>query len=68
MFHRATRAYESVQSLSDLFNIRLQNDDVQDFDARWDPAPLPANEIPMDTILEGVYKSKLQDSVQLQTV
>ena len=29
-FH-APRAYESVQGLSDLFTIRLQNDDVQDF-------------------------------------
>ena len=29
-FH-APRSYESVQGLSDLFTIRLQNDDVQDF-------------------------------------
>ena len=36
---RATGAYEAVQGLSDLFNIRLQNDDVQDFDTRWDQAP-----------------------------
>ena len=33
---RATGAHEAVQGLSDLFNIRLQNDDVQDFDVRWD--------------------------------
>ena len=31
---RATGA----QGLSDLFKIRLQNDDVQDFDTRWDQA------------------------------
>ena len=41
---RATGAYEAVQGLSDLFNIRLQNDDVQDFDVRWDQALLPASE------------------------
>ena len=29
---RATGAYDAVQGLSDLFNIRLQNDGVQDFD------------------------------------
>ena len=29
---RATRAYEAVQGRSDLFNVLLQNDDVQDFD------------------------------------
>ena len=33
---RATRAHEAVQGLSDLFNARLQKDDVQDFDIRWD--------------------------------
>ena len=34
-YFRATRACEAVQGLSDLFSIRLQNDDVQDFDTRW---------------------------------
>ena len=29
---RATRAYEAVQGLSDLFNLRLQNDNVPDFE------------------------------------
>ena len=60
---RATRAYEAVQRLSDLFNIRLQNDDVQDFGVRWDQALLSASDMPSDVILEGLYKSKLQDSV-----
>ena len=40
---RATRAYEAVQGLSDLFNVLLQNDDVQDFDVRWDRAMLSAS-------------------------
>ena len=41
---RATGAYEAVQGLSDLFNIRLQNDNVQSFDVRWDQALLSASE------------------------
>ena len=41
---RADGAYDAVQSLSDLFNIRLQNDDDQDFDVRWDQALLSASE------------------------
>ena len=53
---------------SDLCSINLQNDDVQDFDVRWDQALLSAREMPSDVILEGLYKLKLQDSVQLQTV
>ena len=65
---RATRAYEAVQGLSDLYNIRLQNDNIQDFDVRWDQALLSASETPTEIVLEGLYKSELQDSVQLQTV
>ena len=44
----------------------MQNDDVQDFDVRWDQALVSASEIPTDVILEGLCKFKLQDSVQLQ--
>ena len=65
---RATRAYEAVQGLSDLFTMSLQNDDVQDFAVSWDHTQLIVSETPSDAILEGLYKSKLQNSVQLRTV
>ena len=65
---RATGVHEVVQGLSGLFYLHLQDDDVQDFDTRWDQALLAASEIPTEMVLEGLYKSKLQDSVQLQTV
>ena len=42
-----------------LFNIRLQNDDVQDFDVRWDKAPLSASEIPTGVIVEGLCSFRL---------
>ena len=64
---RATGAYEAVQGLLDLFTMRLQNDDVQDFDARCDQALSAASEVPTEMALEGLYKQKLQDSVQIQT-
>ena len=51
---RATRAYEAVQGLPDLFNIRIQND-VQDFDTRWDQSQLAASETPAEMVLEGLY-------------
>ena len=57
-----------LPELMNLFSVRLQNDDVQDFDIRWDQALLSASDMPSNVILEGLYKSKLQDSVQLQTV
>ena len=67
-YFSATGAYEAAQRLSTLFAMRSQNDDVQDFDVRWDHALLSVSELPSDVILEGLYKSKLQNSVQLQTV
>ena len=56
---RATGACEGVEGLSDLFNFGSQNDDVQDFDTRWDQALLAANEIPSDMVLEVFFKSKI---------
>ena len=67
-YFRAAGANEAVQGLADLFTMCLQNDDVQDFDVRWDRALLTVSEMVTDAILEGLYKSKLQDSVQLRTV
>ena len=34
---RATRAFDAVQGLSDLFNISLHEEDIQDFDTRSKP-------------------------------
>ena len=57
---------ERVTSKSkQLVSMTLQNDDVQDFDVR---ALLSVSEMPSDPILEGLYKSKLQNSGQLRTV
>ena len=59
----ATGAHEAVQGLSDLLDIRLLDDNVQDFDTRWDQVLLAASAIPTEMVLEGLHKSKLQDSV-----
>ena len=42
---RATGSFDAAQGLSDLFGIRLHDDDVQDFDTRWDQALLAAIEV-----------------------
>ena len=67
-YFRATGAHEAIHGLSTLFALSLQNDDVQDFDTRLDQTLLSPSETPAEMVLEGLYKSKLQDSVQLQTV
>ena len=66
-FH-STGAYHEAQGLSDLLNICLQNDNVQDFDTRWDNMLLATSLMPPENVLEGLYKNKLQCSKQLQTV
>ena len=40
---RATGAYEAVQGFADVFTVRLQNDDVQDFDVRRDSCTINRN-------------------------
>ena len=59
---------KQYKGLSDLFSIRLQHDDVQDFYVRWDQALLSASDMPSDVILEELYKSELQNFAQLRTV
>ena len=64
----STGAYGAVQGLTELLTFCLQHDDVQDFDTRWDHALLKVSEMPSFAILEGIYKSRLQNSAQLQAV
>ena len=56
---RATGGHEAVQVLSDLFNIRLQNDDVQDLDTRWDQVLLAESETPTGNGPGGVVQVKI---------
>ena len=46
--------------LSDLFNIYLHDDDIQDINTIWDQAPFTASEIPLENVLQGLYKMKIQ--------
>ena len=41
---------------ADLFTITLRNDDVQEFDTRWDEILLSMTMIPPDDVLESLYK------------
>ena len=45
----------------------MENDDIQDFDLRWEQALLLTRDPPSDKVSEGLYVSKLQDSPQAQT-
>ena len=66
---RAIRTFEAVQCLSDLFNIRSHNDDVQDFDTRWGPISISRKWKQLRKWSWRVFlQVRLKDSVQLPTV
>ena len=52
---RVTGANDSVKNYADLFTIALRNDDIQEFDSKWDGILLSMTKIPPDDILEGLY-------------
>ena len=53
---RVIGAHDPVLDYADLFSVTLHDDDVQEFDARWDEVLLSMSEIPSDDILESLYK------------
>ena len=63
-----TGANDSVENCADLFSIALRNDDIQEFDSKWDGIVLPMKKIPSDDILEGLYKLRIRESHKLKTV
>ena len=67
-YFRVTGANDSVEKYADLFTIGLRNDDIQEFDSKWDGILLSMKKIPPDDILEGLYKLRIRESEKLKTV
>ena len=65
---RVTGIQDSVENYADLFTIVLRNDDIQEFDSKWDGILLSMTKIPHDDILEGLYKLRIRMSEKLKTV
>ena len=67
-FFRVTGANDSVENYADLFTVGLRNDDIQEFDSKWEGILLSMTKIPPDDILEGLYKLRIRESEKLKTV
>ena len=67
-YFRVTGIHDSVENCADLFTISLRNDDIQEFDSKWDGILLSMTKIPPDDILEGLYKLRIRESEKLKTV
>ena len=57
-----TGANDSVESYADLFTAVLRNDNVQEFDTKWDEILLLMTQIPSDDILENLHKLRIRES------
>ena len=67
-YFQVTGIHDSVENYADLFTISLRNDDIQEFDSKWDGILLSMTKIPPDDILEGLYKLRIRESEKLKTV
>ena len=63
-----TGANDSVDNDADLFTVVLRNDDIQEFDSKWNEIFLSMTQIPSDDIFEGLYKLRIRESEKLKTV
>ena len=66
-YFRVTGANDSVEYYADLFTIVLRNDDIQEFDSKWDEILLSMTQIPSHAILENLYKLRIRKSEKLKT-
>ena len=64
---RVTGTDDSVENYTDLFTLGLRNDNIHEFDSKWDRTLLSMTKIPPDDILEGLYKLRIRESVKLKT-
>ena len=60
-YFRVTGSHDSVE-------ISPRNDDVREFDSKWDGTLLSMTKIPHDDILDGLYKLRIRESEKLKTV
>ena len=67
-YFRVTGANDSVENYADLFTFVLRNDDIQEFDSKWDGISLTMTKIPPDDTLEGLNKLIIRESEKLKTV
>ena len=67
-YFRLTGANYSVENYADLSTLGARNDDIQEFDSKWDGILSSMTQIPSDDILEGLYKLRIRESEKLKTV
>ena len=67
-YFRVTDVGECVLDYVDLFTVVLRNDDIHEFDKRWDDILLSMAQFSPDDILESLYKLRIRESEKLKTL
>ena len=67
-YFRVAGAHDTVLDYADLFSVTLHDDNIQEFDTRWDEILLSMTKIPLDDVQESLYKLRTRESDQLKTV
>ena len=57
---RVTGAHDTVLDYADLFSVTLHDDNIQEFDTRWDEVLLSTSKIPSDDILKSLYNLRMR--------
>ena len=67
-YFRVTGAHDTVLDYADVFSITLCNDDVQEFDTRWDEILLSICKNHTDEVWESLDKLRIHGFAQFKTV
>ena len=67
-FFRVTGAHDTVLDCADLLSGNPHDDNIQEFDTRWDEVLLSMTKSPSDEILESLYKLRICESGQFKNV
>ena len=61
-YFQVTGAHDTVLDYADFFSVTLHDDNIQEFDTRWDEVLLCVTKIPSDEILESLCKLRIRES------
>ena len=67
-FFRVIGAHDTVLDHADLFFVTHHDVNIQEFDTRWDEVLLSMSKIPFGDISDSLFKLRIRESDQLQTV
>ena len=65
---RVTGAHDTVLDYADLLSVTLRDDNIQEFDTRWDEILLSMSKIPSDDVLESLHKLRIRVFDRVKTV